>query len=140
MVTSSGEGMGCNLMRKLRYFEGLEVFFFLTSCFLTIMRSICNYPLHAAKLYELSAYVDQILLKSNKILLCVFLFLVFLQDKIGEGIIRPEPYPRVQSQLPPKIKLVFSVGSRRIKYSMHFVTYKVMEFNGVNSPIRWEHC
>ena len=86
MVTSSGEGMGCNLMRKLRYFEGLEVFFFLTSCFLTIMRSICNYPFHAAKLYELSAYVDQILLKSNKILLCVFLFLVFIQDKIGEGV------------------------------------------------------
>ena len=86
MVTSSGEGMGCNLIRKLGSFEGLKVFFFLTSCFLTIMRSICNYPLHAAKLYELSAYVDQILLKSNKILLCVFLFLVFLQDKIGEGI------------------------------------------------------
>ena len=83
MVTSSGEGMGCNLIRKLGSFEGLEVFFFLTSCFLTIMRSICNYPLHAAKLYELSAYVDQILLKSNKILLFVFLFLFFFKTKLG---------------------------------------------------------
>ena len=39
MVTSSGEGMGCNLIRKLGSIEGLVVFFFITSCFLTIKRS-----------------------------------------------------------------------------------------------------
>ena len=63
MVTSSGEGMGCNLIRKLGSFEGLVFFFFLTSCFLTIKRSVYDYPLHTARLYELSEYVDHILLK-----------------------------------------------------------------------------
>ena len=51
------------------------------------MRSISNYLLHTAKLYELSECVDHVLLKSNKILFFVFLFLVFLRDKIGEGIV-----------------------------------------------------
>ena len=140
MVMSSGEGMGCSLIRKLGSFEGLKVFFFLTSCFLTIMRSICNYPLHAAKLYEVSAYVDQILLKSNKILLCVFLFLVFLQDKIGEGIMSiilgQSPVQVYKSTL-LKIKSLFlHVGSTTtVKFSIHFVTYKVMEINEVNFPI-----
>ena len=40
---------------------------------------------------------------------------------------------------PLKIKSdLFSVGSTTIKFSMHFVAYKVMEFNGVYFPIRWE--
>ena len=41
----------------------------------------------------------------------------------------------------PKIKPdLFSVGSTTtVKFSTHFVTYKVMEFNGVHFPIRWEH-
>ena len=34
MVTSNGEGMGCNLKRKPGSFEGLEVFFFLNVMFL----------------------------------------------------------------------------------------------------------
>ena len=40
---------------------------------------------------------------------------------------------------PLKIKLVFSVESTTINYSMHFITYKVIELNGVNFRIRWEH-
>ena len=42
---------------------------------------------------------------------------------------------------PLKIKSdLFSVGSTTtIKFSMYFVAYKVMEFNGVYFPIRWEH-
>ena len=63
VVTSSGQGMGCNLIRKLGSFEGLVFFFFLTSCFLTIKRSVYDYPLHTAKLYELSECVDHVLLK-----------------------------------------------------------------------------
>ena len=87
MVTSSGEVMGRNLIRKLGSFEELVVFFFLTSCFLTIKRSVYDYPLHTAKLYGLSECVGRVLLKSNKILFFLFLFLVFLQDKIGEDIV-----------------------------------------------------
>jgi len=42
---------------------------------------------------------------------------------------------------PVKIKSgLFSVGiTTTVKFSKHFVTYKVMEFNGVHFPIRWEH-
>ena len=86
VVISSREGMGCKLIRKHVSFEGLVLFFFLSSCFLTIKRSVSNYPLHRGKVYELSDYVDHVLLKSNKSLFFVFFFLVFLQDKIGEGI------------------------------------------------------
>ena len=104
MVTSNGEGMGCNLIRKPGSFEGLEVFFFfLTSCFLTIKKSIYNYPLHSVKLYELSECVDHVILKSNKILFFVFIFLVFSRQNWGGkrvNNIRPEPYPREQSQPP----------------------------------------
>ena len=77
--------MGCKLIRILGSFEGLVMFFFLI--FLTIKRSTYNYPLHTAEVYELSECVDYVFLKSNKILFFVFLFLVLLQDKIGEGII-----------------------------------------------------
>lgn len=86
VIISSGEDMGCKLIRKLGSFEGSVMFFFLSSCFLTIKRSISNYPHHTAKLYELYECVDHVLLKSNKILFFVFFFLVFLQDKIVEGI------------------------------------------------------
>ena len=86
VVISSGEGMGCKFIRKHVSFEGLVLFFFLSSCFLTIKRSISNYPLHRGKVYELSDYVDHVLLKSNKSLFFVFFFPVLLQDKIGEGI------------------------------------------------------
>ena len=42
---------------------------------------------------------------------------------------------------PPKIKSLLSVGSTtRLKFSVHLFTYKVMEINGVNFPIIWEHC
>ena len=82
VVPSSGEGMRYNLFRKLGSFKGL-VKFFLSSYFLTIKRSIYNYPLHTAKLYELSECVDHVLLNSNKILFFVIIFLVFLRDKIG---------------------------------------------------------
>ena len=75
-----------HLIRKLGSSEGLVMFFFLSSCLLTIKSSIYNYPLHKAKVYEHSEYIEHVLLKSNKILLFVFLFLVFLQDNIQEGI------------------------------------------------------
>ena len=84
VVTSSGEGMRCNLFRKLGSFEVLVMLFFLFSCFLTIKISIYNCPLHRAKFYELPECLDHVLLKSNKILFFVFLFLVSLQDKIGK--------------------------------------------------------
>ena len=86
VVISSREGMGYKLIRKRASFAGLVLFFFLSSCFLTIKRSISNYPLHRGKVYELSDYVDHVLLKSNKSLFFVFFFPVLLQDKIGEGI------------------------------------------------------
>ena len=82
VVTSSGEGKRYNLFRKLGSFKGL-VKFFLSSYFLTIKRSIYNYLLHTAKLYELYGCVDHVLLNSNKVLFFVIIFLVFLQDKIG---------------------------------------------------------
>ena len=110
VVTSSGEGMKCNLFRKLGSFKGLVMFFFLSSCFLSIKRSIYNYLLHTAKVYKLSECVDHILLKSNKILFFVFLFLVFLQDKIGEGIVSILGQNPVQEYKvnPPKNKITSS--------------------------------
>ena len=109
VVPSSGEGMRYNLFRKLGSFKGL-VKFFLSSYFLTIKRSIYNYLLHTAKVYKLSECVDHILLKSNKILFFVFLFLVFLQDKIGEGIVSILGQNPVQEYKvnPPKNKITSS--------------------------------
>ena len=110
VVISSREGMGCKLIRKRASFEGLVLFFFLSSCFLTIKRSISNYPHHTAKLYELYECVDHVLLKSNKILFFVFLFFVFLQDKIGEGIVSILGQNPVQEYKvnPPKNKITSS--------------------------------
>ena len=71
VVMSSREGMGCKLIRKHVSFEGLVLFFFLSSCFLTIKRSVSNYPLHRGKVYELSDYVDHVLLKLNKSLFII---------------------------------------------------------------------
>ena len=56
--------------KKIWVFEEVIVFFFLTSCFLKIKRSVCDYPLHTAKLHELSECVDQVLLKSKKFIFC----------------------------------------------------------------------
>ena len=72
-----------HLIRKLGSSEGLVMFFFLSSCLLTIKSSIYNYPLHKAKVYEHSEYIEHVLLKSNKILLFVFLFLFFFKTKLG---------------------------------------------------------
>ena len=126
VVTSSGEVMGRNLIRKLGSFEELVVFFFLTSCFLTIKRSVYDYPLHTAKLYGLSECVGRVLLKSNKILFFLFLFLVFLQDKIGEdivSIILGQSPIQEYKVTPLKIKsVIYSVGNTTIKFFMYFVT------------------
>ena len=132
--------MRCHLLRKLGSFEVLVMFFFLSSCFLTIKRSISNYPLHTAKLYGLSECVDHVLLKSNKILFFVFFFLVFLQDQIGEGIVSiilgQSPVQEYKVN-PPKNKITSSWcwkhNNSKILYT--FVTYKVMEINGVNFPL-----
>lgn len=69
----------------------------------------------------------------------VFLFLVFLQDKFGEGIVSiilgQSPVQEYKSAL-LKINSLLHVGSTTtVKFSMHFVTYKVMEINDANFPI-----
>ena len=93
---------------------------------MTIKRSVYDYPLHTAKLYGLSEYVGRVLPKSNKILFFLFLFLVFLQDKIEEyimSIILGQSPIQEYKVTPLKIKSVlYSVGSTTIKFFMYFVT------------------
>ena len=72
------------------------MFFSLTSCFLTMKRSISDYPLHTAKLYELSECVDHVLLKLKKNYFLFSSFLFSFKTKLGRELchnIRPEPYP-----------------------------------------------
>ena len=87
VVTSSGDGMGCNLIRKLVSFEGFGCVLFLNFMFLDNEEINLWLPTSYSKALWTFWMCWSCPPKIKKKLFFVFLFLVFLQDKTGEGIV-----------------------------------------------------